>query len=44
MLFNPVFAIYECLLKKPEGGHVTPGYWRQECIDCDPWYWIKIKK
>ena len=43
MLFNPVFAIYECLLKKPEGGYVTPGYWKQECIDCDPRYWMRRK-
>jgi hypothetical protein len=44
LLFNPVFAIYECLIKRPEGGYVTPGYWKQECIECNPWYWIKIKK
>jgi hypothetical protein len=41
LLFNPVFSIYECLLKTPEGGYVTPGYWKQECIECDPMYWIK---
>jgi hypothetical protein len=44
LLFNPVFAIYECLIKRPEGGYVTPGYWKQECIDCNPWYWIRKKK
>jgi hypothetical protein len=43
LVFNPVFAIYECLLKTPEGGYVTPGYWKQECIDCDPRYWIRRK-
>lgn len=43
MLFNPVFAIYECQLKIPEGGYVTPGYWKQECIDCDPKYWMRRK-
>ena len=43
LIFNPVFAVYECLLKKPEGGIVSPGYWNQECIDCDPWYWRKRK-
>jgi hypothetical protein len=43
LLFNPAFAVYECLLKTPEGKYVTPGYWRQECIECDPSYWIKRK-
>lgn len=41
MIFNPVFAVYECLLKTREGKYVTPGYWKQECTDCDPRYWIK---
>ena len=43
LTFNPVFAVYECLLKTKEGKYVTPGYWKQECIDCDPRYWIKRK-
>lgn len=43
IVFNPVFAVYECLLKTPEGGYVTPGYWAQECIDCDPMYWMRKK-
>lgn len=43
LAFNPVFAVYECLLKTREGKYVTPGYWKQECIDCDPRYWIKRK-
>jgi hypothetical protein len=41
LVFNPVFAIYECLLKIRDGKYVTPGYWKQECIECDPRYWIK---
>lgn len=44
LVFNPVFAIYECLLKTREGSYVTPGYWRQECTDCDPRYWIRRRK
>ena len=44
IVFNPVFAVYECLLKTPEGGYVTPGYWQQECIDCDPMYWMRKNK
>ncbi len=44
IVFNPVFAIYERQLKTPEGSFVTPGYWLQECIDCDPRYWLRRKK
>ena len=44
LVFNPVFSIYERLLKTPEGSYVTPGYWKQECIDCDPMYWMRRKK
>jgi hypothetical protein len=44
LLFNPVFAVYERSLKTREGGLITPGYWRQECIDCDPRYWKRRKK
>lgn len=43
LLFNPVFAVYECLLKTPEGKYVTPGYWKQECTDCDTSYWMRRK-
>jgi hypothetical protein len=43
LLFNPVFAIYERMLKTREGSFVTPGYWKQECIECDPRYWIRRK-
>jgi len=41
LIFNPVFAIYERQLKTREGTFITPGYWKQECIECDPRYWIK---
>lgn len=43
LLFNPVFAVYERQLKTREGSFVTPGYWKQECIDCDPRYWVRRK-
>jgi hypothetical protein len=43
LVFNPVFAIYERLLKTLEGEHVTPGYWNQKCINCDPMYWMRRK-
>jgi hypothetical protein len=29
LVFNPVFAIYECLLKNSEGNCVTPEYWNK---------------
>jgi hypothetical protein len=43
LVFNPVFAIYECKLRLSDGKYVTPGYWRQECTVCDPRYWIRRK-
>jgi hypothetical protein len=43
LVFNPVFAVYERQLKTREGSFVTPGYWKQECIECDPRYWIRRK-
>jgi hypothetical protein len=43
LIFNPVFAIYERQLKTREGAFVTPGYWKQECIECDPRYWMRRK-
>lgn len=43
LLFNPVFAVYERQLKTRDGSIVTPGYWREECIDCDPRYWTMRK-
>jgi hypothetical protein len=44
LLFNPVFAIYERRLKNPEGTFVTPGYWKEECTECDPEYWMRRKR
>jgi len=29
LIFNPVFAIYERLLKTSEGEYVTPEYWKK---------------
>jgi hypothetical protein len=43
LIFNPVFAIYERQLKTREGSFVTPGYWKQECTECDPSYWMRRK-
>jgi hypothetical protein len=44
LVFNPVYSIYECLLKTKEGPYVTPGYWKQECTNCDPRYWVRRKR
>ncbi len=41
LMFNPVFAIYERSLLTRDGVVVTPGYWKQECTECDPRYWIR---
>ena len=43
LVYNPVFAVYECTLKIRDGKYVTPAYWKQECTECDPRYWIKRK-
>jgi hypothetical protein len=43
IIFNPVFAVYERQLKTREGTFVTPGYWKQECTECDPRYWMRRK-
>ena len=43
LLFNPVFAIYEKQLRTREGSFVSPGYWKQECTECDPRYWVRRK-
>ena len=43
LVFNHVFAIYERQMKTREGSFVTPGYWKQECVDCDPRYWTRRK-
>jgi hypothetical protein len=43
LIFNPVFAVYEKQLKIREGGFITPGYWKQECTECDPRYWMRRK-
>jgi hypothetical protein len=43
LIFNPVFAVYEKQLKTREGTFVTPGYWKEECTECDPRYWVRRK-
>jgi hypothetical protein len=43
LIFNPVFAVYERQLMNREGTAVTPGYWKEECTECDPRYWMRRK-
>jgi hypothetical protein len=43
LIFNPVFAVYERQLQNREGTAVTPGYWKEECTECDPRYWMRRK-
>jgi hypothetical protein len=43
LVFNPVFAIFERQMKTREGDFVSPGYWKQECTECDPRYWMRRK-
>lgn len=43
LVFNPVFAVYEKQIRTIEGEPITPGYWNQECTNCDPRYWIRRK-
>jgi hypothetical protein len=39
VVFNPVIAVYERLLKLPDGRIVTPDYWFQKTSDTKPQYW-----
>jgi hypothetical protein len=43
LTFNPVFAVYERQLKTSSGTPVGPGYWNQECVECDSRYWVRRK-
>jgi hypothetical protein len=40
ILFNPVYAVYDRILKTPEDHRVSPAYWEQDTTVCDPHYWI----
>lgn len=39
LVFNPVIAVYEKSLKRPDGVAITPAYWNQEKeIDSAPYF------
>jgi hypothetical protein len=42
LIFNPVKAIYEKALRRPDGMVVTPAYWREETKQTDrPYYLVE---
>lgn len=44
MLFNPVIAVYQRLLKTEDGRRITPDYWNQKTDKIEPNYWDLSKK
>tara|TARA_B110000263_G_C14785481_1_gene275178 strand:- start:5 stop:349 length:345 start_codon:yes stop_codon:yes gene_type:complete len=44
IVFNPVIAVYQRLLKTKEGNRVTPDYWNQKTTEAEPNYWDLGKK
>lgn len=42
LTFNPVIAVYQRRLRRPEdGARVTPVYWRQQGDSARPEYWLE---
>ena len=39
MVLNPVIAVYQRILKTPEGKKVTADYWNQKTKNLEPNYW-----
>ena len=44
MVLNPVIAVYQRILKTPEGKKVTADYWNQKTKNLEPNYWDKKLK
>ncbi|HIF14678.1 MAG TPA: hypothetical protein EYQ86_04905 [Bacteroidetes bacterium] len=44
IVFNPVIAVYQRLLKTKEGHRVTADYWNQKTTEAEPNYWDLGKK
>ncbi len=44
MLFNPVIAVYQRMLKTKDGRKITADYWNQKTTEIEPNYWDKSKK
>ncbi len=43
LVFNPVIAVYEMVLKTPKGEVVTAAYWNQETTESIKEYWLMAK-
>lgn len=44
IVFNPTIAVYEMVLKTPEGKSVSPAYWDQLTTESVDEYWTFEKK
>jgi hypothetical protein len=44
IIFNPVVAVYNRILRTFEGKHVTADYWNQKTNKTEPNYWDLKKK
>ena len=44
MVLNPVIAVYQRILKTPEGTKITADYWNQKTKTLEPNYWDKKLK
>lgn len=44
IIFNPVIAVYQRLLKTFDDRKVTPDYWNQKTENLEPNYWDRSKK
>lgn len=42
IVFNPVIAVYQRMLRDFEGHIVTPAYWKQHSDKSKGWYWKEI--
>ena len=39
IVFNPVIAVYQRMLRDFDGHIVTPAYWKQQSEKSKGWYW-----
>jgi hypothetical protein len=44
IIFNPVVAVYNRILRTLDGKHVTADYWNQKTSKAEPNYWDRGKK
>jgi len=41
LVFNPVIAVYEMVLKTRDGERVSPAYWEQQKTEIVDQYWVR---